>query len=187
MRFKTLSWRAFPHHVLTPFPFQSSLIPSLHFSWSVNLLLLRDFQTFMRARWMKAISPPNMSSSQCLHSALSSSLYASLSRLHFFCPLFFFLYRSLSHPFITRASVKSDRPDKCGSMVTQIPRAPERAKINHFTPSLSSAIFSLCLCSPPSFNLPALLFHSIFLLVIFWIPFSISFLFQYVAFSLLTL
>lgn len=33
--------------------------------------------------------PPNMSSSQCLHSALSSSLYASLSRLHFFCPLFF--------------------------------------------------------------------------------------------------
>ena len=47
-------------------------------------------------------------------------------------------------------TVKSDRLDKCGSVVTQIPEAQERAEINHFSPSLSSAIsLPLCLCSPP--------------------------------------
>lgn len=102
MRFKTLSWRAFPHHVLTPFPFQSSLIPSLHFSWSVNLLLLRDFQTFMRARWMKAISPPichhpNASTLLCL--LLSMPLWVACT----FSALFFFSCIALSPIPLSRA------------------------------------------------------------------------------------
>lgn len=68
-----------------------------------------------------------------------------------------YTFLSLSLLFITH-TVKSDRMDKCGSMVKQIPEAPQRAKINHFSSSLSSTIsFPLCLHSSPFFNLSALL------------------------------
>lgn len=187
MQFKTLSWCAFPQHILTPFPFQTSLFP-LHFSWSVNLLLLHDFQTFTRAPVNEGDSPHRLIIP--IPPLCFVSLGASLSRLHFFCPLFLEAHFCIapSHPFIAHAA-KSDRPDKCGSVVTQISRATERAKINHFTPSLSSAIFflSVFVALPSSINLPALLFRILLLLVIFWIPFNTSFPFQYVPFSLLTL
>ncbi len=95
------------------------------------------------------------------------------------------LYLSLSPPFIACA-VKSDRPDKCGSVVSQIPEASERAKINHFSSSLSSALsLPLCLCSSPFLlqSSRSSVRSVLLVIIIFWLSFTVSFLFQYVAFD----
>lgn len=123
MQFETLSWRAFLHDVLTPIPLLWLLTP-LHYFWSITSKSVLDFYTF---------------SSPCSHlyTPLSPSLF------HLICCPFSTLLKLYVCMFLSlfplSCTVKSDSLDKCGSMVKQIPEAPERAKINHFSPSLSSA------------------------------------------------
>lgn len=48
--------------------------------------------------------------------------------------LFFFLCIHVSPSLLHLSRTRWNQMDKCGSMVTQIPGALERAKINHFSP-----------------------------------------------------
>lgn len=140
MRFKTFSWRAFLWHVSTLFPllclFTRSTSPEALLSFAL-------FHTFISTGGTRVIF---LHIFICALTPITPSLLCTFSIPSFSATLYLCMHVSLSLPFITRA-VKSDRLDKCGSMVTQIPAASERATINHFSPLLSSAI-SLPLCSP---------------------------------------
>lgn len=169
-------------HLDSGFPF-CLLTPSTSLLSALNCPRLSGIHSSAPGEWF----------SPCSHlythsNGSSVSFCISLNLLLFSSALFPTLFfsvctvLSLTPPFIARA-VKSDRLDKCGSMVTQIPEASERAKINHFSPSLSSAIsLSLCLCSP-LFLLQSSRssVRSILVIILFWLSFNISFLFQYVA------
>ncbi len=192
MKFKTLSWHAFLWQKETLVSLSVSP-PSLSTSLEAMLLFVLDLQAFISTTWgMRVISPcshlhthPNNSIILCLCLCFLP-ICCSFPTL-FFLRLFISLclYLSLSPPFIACA-VKSDRPDKCGSVVSQIPEASERAKINHFSSSLSSALsLPLCLCSSPFLlqSSRSSVRSVLLVIIIFWLSFTVSFLFQYVAFD----
>lgn len=177
MWFKTLSWRTFLQHVLNPFPFLCLLA----------LSIFLEASPLIRPRLLDIHQHPendgdflSICTLLCLYLCFTKSValfLRSFSETPYLCVHVSLALSSLYH---------AHRLDKCGSVVKQLPEAPERAKINHFFPSLSSAIsLRLRLCSSllllQSFR--SSVCNVLLIIILFWMPFNTSFLFQYVAFD----
>lgn len=125
----------------------------LHFSWSITSHPSSTFSLSAVAEggWFTL----------CVLIFTHLCIYQHFTKSVFWNSLSPSVYMFLSHSLLfIMHTVKPHRMDKCGSMVKQIPEAPQRAKINHFSSSLSSAFsLPLCLCSS-LFLLPALLLEA---------------------------